>query len=123
MPSSHLILCRPLLLLPAIPPNIRVFSNESTLHMRWPNYWSFSFSIIPLKDNLSQKATDAFLCQVFRNTRDHGVCSPNKGNFHSRTRSSSQSRENHSGFLRRRSISFLPDFTLIFTLAILLNLS
>ena len=44
MPSSHLILCRPLLLLPPIPPNIRVFSNESTLHMRWPKYWSFSLS-------------------------------------------------------------------------------
>src|SRR5574337_32818 len=47
MPSSHLILCRPLLLLPPIPPSIRVFSNESTLSMRWPKYWSFSFSIIP----------------------------------------------------------------------------
>jgi len=47
MPSSHLILCRPLLLLPPIPPSIRIFSNESTLHMRWPKYWSFSFSIIP----------------------------------------------------------------------------
>ena len=47
MPSSHLILCRPLLLLPLIPPSIRVFSNESTLHMRWPKYWSFSFSISP----------------------------------------------------------------------------
>ena len=46
-PSSHLILCRPLLLLSPIPPSIRVFSNESTLHMRWPKYWSFSFSIIP----------------------------------------------------------------------------
>ena len=46
MPSSHLILCLPLLLLPPIPPSIRVFSNESTLHMRWPKYWSFSFSII-----------------------------------------------------------------------------
>ena len=45
MPSSHLILCRPLLLLPPIPPSIRVFSNESTLCMRWPKYWSFSFSI------------------------------------------------------------------------------
>ena len=44
MPSSHLILCRPLLLLPPMPPSIRVFSNESTLHMRWPKYWSFSFS-------------------------------------------------------------------------------
>ena len=50
MPSSHLILCHPLLLLPAIPPSIRVFSNESTLCMRWPNYWSFSFSIIPSKE-------------------------------------------------------------------------
>ena len=45
MPSSHLILCRPLLLLTPIPPSIRVFSNESTLRMRWPEYWSFSFSI------------------------------------------------------------------------------
>ena len=49
MPSSHLILCRPFLLLPPIPPSLRVFSNESTLHMRWPKYWSFSFSIIPSK--------------------------------------------------------------------------
>ena len=45
MPSSHLILCLPLLFLPPIPPSIRVFSNESTLHMRWPKYWSFSFNI------------------------------------------------------------------------------
>ena len=45
MPSNHLILCCPLLLLPPIPPSIRVFFNESTLHMRWPKYWSFSFSI------------------------------------------------------------------------------
>ena len=51
MPSSHLILCHPLLLLPAIPPSIRVFSNESTLRMRWPKYWSFSFSIIPSKEH------------------------------------------------------------------------
>ena len=50
MPSSHLILCRPLLLLPPIYPSIRVFSNESSLHMRWPKYWSFSFSIIPSKE-------------------------------------------------------------------------
>ena len=50
MPSSHLILCRPRLLLPPIPPSIRVFSNESTLHMRWPKYWTFSFSIIPSKE-------------------------------------------------------------------------
>ena len=51
MPSSHLILCRPLFLLPPIPPSIRVFSNESTLHIRWPKYWSFSFSIIPSKEH------------------------------------------------------------------------
>ena len=50
MPSSHLILCHPLLLLPPIPPSIRDFSNESALHMRWPEYWSFSFSIIPSKE-------------------------------------------------------------------------
>src|SRR5574337_731668 len=50
MPSSHLILWRPLLLLPPNPPNIRVFSNESTFRMRWPKYWSFSFSIIPSKE-------------------------------------------------------------------------
>ena len=51
IPSSHFILCRPLLLLPPIPPSIRVFSNESTLRMRWPKYWSFSFSIIPSKEH------------------------------------------------------------------------
>ena len=50
MPSSHLILCRLLLLLSPIPPSIRVFSNESTLHMRWPKYWSFCFSISPSKE-------------------------------------------------------------------------
>ena len=50
MPSSHLILCRPLLLLPPIPPSVRIFSNESTLCMRRPKYWSFSFSIIPFKE-------------------------------------------------------------------------
>ena len=51
MPSSHLILCRPLLLLPSIPPSIRVFSNDSTLPMRWPKYWSFSFSISPSNEH------------------------------------------------------------------------
>ena len=51
MPSSHLILCRLLLLLPPIPPSIRVFSNASALHMRWPKYWSFSFSISPSKEH------------------------------------------------------------------------
>ena len=51
MPSSHLILCRPLLLLPPIPPSIRVFSNESTLRMRWPKYWRFSFRISPSREH------------------------------------------------------------------------
>ena len=51
MPSSHLILCYPILLLPPIPPSIRVFSNESTLCMRWPKYWSFSFSISPSNEH------------------------------------------------------------------------
>ena len=51
MPSSHLILCRPFLLLPPIPPSIRVFSNESILRMRWSKYWSFSFSVIPSKEH------------------------------------------------------------------------
>ena len=69
MPSSHLILGRPLLLLPQIPPSIKVFSNESTLHMRWPKYWSFSFSIIPSKEipgliSLQSKG----LSRVFSNT-------------------------------------------------------
>ena len=54
MPSSHLILCSPILLLPPIPPSIRVFSNESTLRVRWPKYWSFSFSISPSKEHLGQ---------------------------------------------------------------------
>ena len=69
MSSSHLILCHPLLLLPPIPPRIRVFSNESTLRMRWPKYWSFSFSIIPSKEypgliSLQSKG----LSRVFSNT-------------------------------------------------------
>ena len=51
IPSSHLILCRPLLLLPPIPPSIKVFSNESTLRMKWPKYWSFSFSISPSNEH------------------------------------------------------------------------
>ena len=51
MPSSHLILCRPLLLLPPIPPSIRVFSNESTLHIKWPKYWTFRFNISPSKEH------------------------------------------------------------------------
>ena len=78
MPSSHLILCRSLLLLPPIPPSIRVFSKESTLRMRWPKYWCFSFSIIPFKeipglisfrmDWLDLLAVQGTLSRVFSNT-------------------------------------------------------
>ena len=73
MPSSHLILCRPLLLLPAIPPSIRVFSNESTIHMRWPEYWSFSFSISPSNEHpglisFRMDWLDQGLSRVFSNT-------------------------------------------------------
>ena len=69
MPSSHLIFCRPLLLLPPIPPNIRVFSNESTLRMRWPKYWSFRFSIIPsIQWNGWISLQSKGLSRVFSNT-------------------------------------------------------
>ena len=73
MPSSHLILCHPLLLLPPIPPRIRVFSNESTLHLRWPKYWSFSFSIIPSKAHLPVipllRFLSSLICIVFHQSR------------------------------------------------------
>ena len=78
MPSNHLILCHPLLLLPPIPPSIRVFSNESTLRMRWPKYWSFSFSISPSSEHpglisfqmdwLDLLAVQGTLSRVFSNT-------------------------------------------------------
>ena len=78
MPSSHLILCRPLLLLLPIPPSIRVFSNESTVHVRWPKYWSFSFSISPSNEHpglisirmdwLDLLAVQGTLERVFSNT-------------------------------------------------------
>ena len=70
MPSSHLILCRPLLLLPPIPPSIRVFSNESTLRMKWPKYWSFSFSISPSNEysRLIFFKTDWFDLLAFQGT-------------------------------------------------------
>ena len=63
MPSSHLILCRPLLLLPPIPPSIRVFSNESTLCMRWPKYWSFSFNISPSSEHFRMDWLDLLAAQ------------------------------------------------------------
>ena len=68
MPSSHLILCRPLLLLPPIPPSIRVFSSESTLRMRWPKYWSFSFSILCVDHNKLWKILQEM------ETPDHLTC-------------------------------------------------
>ena len=77
MPSNHLILCHPLLLLPRIPPSIRVFPNESALPMRWPKYWSFSFSISPSNEHprlISFRGTDWIslqskgLSRVFSNT-------------------------------------------------------
>ena len=66
MPSSHLILCRPLLLLPPIPPSIRVFSNESTLLMRWPKYWGFSFSITPSKEHPGLISFRMYWLDLFR---------------------------------------------------------
>ena len=73
MPSSHLILCHPLLLLPPIPPSIRIFSNESTLCMRWPKYWSFSFSIIPSKEHHSFRMDWFFL--IWKHIYAKCVCS------------------------------------------------
>ena len=67
MPSSHLILSHPLLLLPTIPPSIRVFSNKSTLHKRWPKYWSFSFSIIPSKEIPGLQTTLFWPCLCLNN--------------------------------------------------------
>ena len=99
MPSSHLTLCRPLLLLPPIPPSIRVFSNESTLRIRWPKYWSFSVSISPSKehpglisftmDRLDLLAVHG-LSRVFSNTtvQKHqffGTQLSSQSNFHIRT--------------------------------------
>ena len=69
MPSSHLILCSPLILLPPVPPSIRVFSNESTLCMRWPKYWSFSFSISPSNEHPGLISLQSRgLSRVFSNT-------------------------------------------------------
>jgi hypothetical protein len=78
MPSNHLILCCPLLSLPSIPPSIRVFSNESALHIRWPKYWSFSFNISPYNEHpglisfrmdwLDLLAVQGTLSRVFSNT-------------------------------------------------------
>ena len=71
MPSSHLILCRPLLFLPPIPPSIRVFSNESTLCMRWPEYWSFSFSISPSNEHPGLTSLDWLYVLAVQGTLKH----------------------------------------------------
>ena len=76
MPCSHLILCRPLLLLPPIPPSIRVFSSESTLHMRWPEYWSFSFSISPSKEHSGLISFRMDWLDFFFSPRDSQESSP-----------------------------------------------
>ena len=75
MPSSHLVLCRPLLLLPPIPSSIGVFSNESILRMRWPKYWSFSFSIIPSNDYLAIKRSKL----LTHRSQDEGWNKPGTG--------------------------------------------
>ena len=75
IPSSHLILCRPLLLLPPIPPSIRVFSNEPTLRMRWPKYWSFSFSIIPSKVIPGLISFWMDRLDLLAENKDHGIWS------------------------------------------------
>ena len=91
MPSSHLILCHPFLLLPPIPPSIRVFSNESTLSMRWPKYWSFSFSIIPSKeipglisfrmDRLDLLAVQGTLKSLLQHHSSKAYCTLMKSNY------------------------------------------
>ena len=75
MPSSHLILCHPLLPLPPIPSSIRVFSNQSTLHMRWPKYWNFSFSISPSKEHSGPITFRGLVGSPFR-PRDSQESSP-----------------------------------------------
>ena len=73
MPSSLLILCHPLLLMPPIPPSIRVFSNESTLRMRWPKYWSFSFSNSPSKEHPVKVPPKSFLMKVKEESEKVGL--------------------------------------------------
>ena len=106
MLSSHLILCHPLLLLPPIPPSIRIFSNESTLCMRWPEYWSFSFSIIPSKEHpglISLEWTGWIslqskrLSRVFSNTTVQSINSSALSFLHSPTLTSMHDHwKNHS---------------------------
>ena len=76
MPSNHLILCRPLLLLPSIFPSIRVFSNESALRIRWPKYWSFSFSIKVLPMNTQNRSPLGWIGWISLSPRDYQESSP-----------------------------------------------
>ena len=89
MPSSHLILCRPLLLLPSIFPSIRVFSNDSVLHIRWPKYWSFSFNISP---------SNEYSGLISFNGRFGSPCSPRDSQESSRTPQFKASILRHSTF-------------------------
>ena len=98
MPSNHLILCHPLLLLPSIFPSIRVFSDESALHIRWPKYWSFSFNISPSKDHpglISWQSKG--LSRVFSNTTVQSINSSALSFLHSPTLTSVHDHwKNHS---------------------------
>ena len=95
MPSSHLILCRPLLLLPPIPPSLGVFSNESTLCMRWPKYWSFSFSIIPSKEHpgLISFRMDWLECYSTIKRMNDAICSNTNGPRYYHTKWNKSDRE------------------------------
>ena len=101
MPSSHLILCRPLLLLPPIPPSVRVFSNESPLPVRWPKYWSFSFSIIPSKE-IPGQISFRMDCLLSCNS---GSWSPNK-RFYSRMNLQGVTLDENSQFQRSHIVWF-----------------
>ena len=104
MPSSHLILCRPLRLLPPIPPSIRVFSNEPTLHMRWPKYWSFSFSISPSNKHpglISFRWTDWISLQSKRLSRVFSNTTVQKHQFFSAQLSSQSNSHIHIWLLEK----------------------
>ena len=101
MPSSHLILCRPLLLLPPIPPSIRVFSNESTLRMKWPKYWNFSFSIIPSKENPR--------ADLFQNGLVGSPCSPRDSQESSPTPQFKNINSSVLSFLHNPSLTSIHD--------------
>ena len=82
MPSNHLILCHPLLLLPSIFPSISIFSNESVLHIKWPKYWSFSFNISPSKEHPGLISFRMDWLDLLAETKLHSSYSRNKRKFH-----------------------------------------